>query len=249
MALALDDYSDKRVFIGLSGGINSMAVLCHLATEYPQELKPKHLFLFYAHIRQHSQGTLAFVRAGVKYAREHFDSVTFGCSRADVLAFFGEQKIIPHPMLSPCTEHLKLIPMMQFQLEHETEIDLVGYIRDEVRRIRRQAKKGVTGKGYPIQHFTDAYCFDLVEREIGFYPPIYKILDAEGNRVFKHNNCLPCKNMQGHLWADGTATRDYANVKTHFPLHFEEARQLTGSIGSYWGRKSDTTGCSDVCEF
>lgn len=41
------DYSDKNVLIGLSGGINSMAVLCWIA-KIPEELKPKKLFLFYA---------------------------------------------------------------------------------------------------------------------------------------------------------------------------------------------------------
>lgn len=31
------DYSDKRVMLPLSGGINSMAVLCFLGEEFPDE--------------------------------------------------------------------------------------------------------------------------------------------------------------------------------------------------------------------
>jgi tRNA(Ile)-lysidine synthase TilS/MesJ len=46
------DYSNQKVLIGLSGGINSMAVLCCLAL-YPDELKPKELHLFYAHFDEH----------------------------------------------------------------------------------------------------------------------------------------------------------------------------------------------------
>jgi len=42
---------DKRVMIGLSGGINSMAVLCWLIE---QEDKPKDIWLFYAHFEEHS---------------------------------------------------------------------------------------------------------------------------------------------------------------------------------------------------
>ena len=36
------DFSDKKVLIGLSGGINSMALLCVLS-QYPDNLKPKEL--------------------------------------------------------------------------------------------------------------------------------------------------------------------------------------------------------------
>ncbi len=41
-----DDFSDKNVLVGLSGGINSAAVLCWLAA-MPEEAKPKELHLFY----------------------------------------------------------------------------------------------------------------------------------------------------------------------------------------------------------
>ena len=56
------DYRSVKVMIGLSGGINSMAVLVWLA-QY--ELRPKELHLFYAHFEEHSPGTLEFVLAGV----------------------------------------------------------------------------------------------------------------------------------------------------------------------------------------
>lgn len=245
----IGDYSNMRVFCGLSGGINSAGVLCHLGSEYPEELKPKHLFLFYAHIMQHSPGTLRFVRDCIAYAKSHFEQVTWGASRGDVLELFRGKRMIPHPMLSPCTEHLKLIPMLKFQLEHGTDIDLVGYVRDEVRRVRRQQAKEVAGKAYPIVHFSNEYCFEIVKREIGWYPPIYDIRDEQGKRVFKHNNCLPCKNMTGQLTAT-SATGQFIQVVEHFPAQAAQAQALAGELGAYWGRKpGEKKGCDSVCGF
>lgn len=39
------NYSSQKVLIGLSGGINSMALLCHLANQ-PDHTKPKELHFF-----------------------------------------------------------------------------------------------------------------------------------------------------------------------------------------------------------
>lgn len=57
---------DKKVMIGLSGGINSMALLCWLA-EQPN--RPTDLWLFYAHFKEHSPDTWDFVQSGMEYAK------------------------------------------------------------------------------------------------------------------------------------------------------------------------------------
>ena len=57
------NYSDKKVMIGLSGGINSAAVLAYLAKNVID--KPKELFLFYAHFDEHSSDTIDFAHSGL----------------------------------------------------------------------------------------------------------------------------------------------------------------------------------------
>ena len=46
-----ESLSNEKVLIGLSGGINSMAVLCQLVES---GVKPKELHLFYCHFEEHS---------------------------------------------------------------------------------------------------------------------------------------------------------------------------------------------------
>ena len=85
---------DKKVMIGLSGGINSMALLCWLA-EQPN--RPTDLWLFYAHFNEHSPDTWDFVQSGMEYAKKHFN-VHQLITHNSVLDFFYEQKMIPRPM-------------------------------------------------------------------------------------------------------------------------------------------------------
>ena len=98
----------EKYMIGLSGGINSMAVLCWLI-EQPD--KPKEIHLYYAHFAEHSPDTFQFVADGIRYARKHFDKVTVRITSNSVLRFFEEQKMIPHPKVSPCSRKLKIEPM------------------------------------------------------------------------------------------------------------------------------------------
>ena len=107
------DYSQQKVLVGLSGGINSMAVLCWLAN-YPSEYKPKQLHLFYAHFEEHSPDTLDFVLAGVEYAKRNFESVIYVQTNNSVLEFFRKQNFIPHPMIASCTRELKIKPMLKY---------------------------------------------------------------------------------------------------------------------------------------
>src|SRR5690242_1661610 len=100
------DLSGQSVLIGLSGGINSMAVLITVAL-YPEQYKPKELHLYYAHFKEHSPGTFKFVADGIRYARRKFTDVKVKITRNSVLRFFEEQKMIPHPTNSACSRLLK----------------------------------------------------------------------------------------------------------------------------------------------
>lgn len=232
------DYSGKDIMIGLSGGINSMAVLCWLAS-YPDAFKPKVLHLFYAHFEEHSPDTLQFVLAGVEYAKKKFLKVVYNQTNNSVIDFFEEQKMIPHPMAAPCTRLLKIEPMLEYMISNRITIDLVGYVRSEKRRIERMGSRSeskkvrnnsVTIKGvekhFPISNQDNQWCFDIVKREIGWFPKIYEI-KKNGKRVFHHNNCLPCKNMN---------IKDFMLVKKHYPEYWEKAQLLSERLSLYWGR-------------
>lgn len=79
--------------IGLSGGINSMAVLCWCVES---GIKPKEVHLYYAHFEEHSPDTFQFVADGIRYARKHFDCVKVKITRNSILRFFEEVKMILH---------------------------------------------------------------------------------------------------------------------------------------------------------
>jgi hypothetical protein len=242
------DLKEKRVLIGLSGGINSMAALVYLGAEYPIEYRPRQIWLYYAHLDEHSPDTMRFVRDGIAWAEQHCDMVHSKIERAgSVLDFFERENIIPHPIISPCSEHLKFGPMAKYADENQIEVDLIGFIRTEKNRIRRQQKRGAEGKIYPISHLSDQDCFDLVDQYIGWHPAIYDIRDEAGKQVFLHNNCLPCKNMQGRL--DGcSATGDFLDVQKHYPEYFQRARDLSVRMGAYWGREAGFDGHCKLCE-
>lgn len=233
-----DDLSHERPIIGLSGGINSMGVLCHLATQHPVEKRPRALLLYYAHLREHSRDTFRFVAAGVRYARQHFEHVEFGMHRASFLAWARQHKMIPHPTISPCSHDLKISQMEAWAAARGATVDLIGYIRKERRRIQRQQQYDMPiDKRYPIAHLSDDDCFALVQQEIGWYPAIYDLRDPNGKRIFHHNNCLPCKNMQ---------LRDLDAVARYFPEYWQAAQATAEEIGAYWGRK--TKYGADPCE-
>lgn len=223
---------NDKVLIGLSGGINSMAVLCWLAE---QKQKPKELHLFYAHFLEHSPDTFQFVADGIRFARKEFENVKVKITKNSILEFFKAQKLIPHPTNGACSRKLKIEPAERYAFENGITIDLVGYVKHELKR-RANKQAIVEGdqlgfwdvqKKYPIGSFTDAWCFKIVKKHIGWYPAIYDIVNEKGERVFKHNNCLPCKNM----YPD-----DIESVKKHFNSLYWKAMELSAFIGSYWGR-------------
>ncbi len=240
------NYEDEDLLLGLSGGINSMALLCWLKES---GVKPKSLHLYYAHFLEHSPDTFQFVADGIRYARKHFDNVHVKITKNSIIDFFGKQNIIPHPANSPCSKKLKIDGINTYASLHGITIDLVGYVKHELkRRGNRQQKnmdKGLFSlrKDYPIGEFTDEWCFEIVKKELGWYPALYDILFTEedfleglcnqkdiGKRVFKHNNCLPCKNM---------STMEIKAIKKYFPAYYLEAIKLSAKLSKYWGRDKD----------
>lgn len=230
------DLSSKRVLLPLSGGINSAAVLCYLASEYPTEAKPGNLWIYAIQLKEHSPDTFKFMKDCIRYAARHF-KIRWSIRWGSVIKFFEEQNMIPHPILSPCSEELKMKHLDRYFVEHNLDIDLIGFVRSEHRRIERQKEFNGNGKYvYPIAHISNEDCLSLVKREIGWYPAIYDIKDHLGRRVFHHNNCLPCKNMEGTLLPHQPPTKDYANVQLYYPEYFYEAHELADKINNYWGR-------------
>jgi hypothetical protein len=225
-----DDFSTERPRLGLSGGINSAALLCYLATEHDEAKRPKTLLLYYAHLREHSPGTARFVFDCVRYARMKFPTVEFGMHRASVVDFFEEENFIPHPTVSPCTRHLKTLPMDKWTEAHGGTMDIIGFVRHERKRIIRTKRLAKHVVCFPIAAMSEEECFRIVDREIGWHPPIYDIKDENGKRLFTHNNCLPCKNM---------TLEQIRNVKRHFGRYYDRAIAMAERIDNYWGRPTE----------
>lgn len=224
-----ESLSNEKVLIGLSGGINSMAVLCQL---FESGVKPKELHLFYAHFVEHSPDTFKFVADGIRFARKNFDNVKVKITRNSILRYFESKNMIPHPKVSNCSQILKIEPINRYAFENQIKIDLVGYVKKEMKtRAKRQQttmKRDLFSleKLYPIGNYSDDWCFEIVRKYIGWFPKIYDIQE-NGKPVFHHNNCLPCKN--GNL-------KDLENIKKHFPVEFKNAMFLSQKLSSYWGR-------------
>lgn len=228
--------------IGLSGGINSMAVLCWLG-ELPSEQHPEELHLFYADFKEHSDDSIQFVLDGVFWAKERFKNVVYVQTDNSAMDFFEEEGMIPHPTVSPCSRVLKIEPMLRYCYQNMIDMDLIGYVRHEAQRHKKMLAKGVGDmffqKSFPIIGYSDEWCFEIVDKHIGWHPKIYDIRDAKGRRVFRHNNCLPCKNM---------TPKQLEATKMHYPDKFARAVEVEKNTGSYFGRSKCDTGCA-VCDF
>ena len=236
------DFSGKKIMIGLSGGINSMAVLCWLG-ELPEAQRPDELHLFYADFKEHSPDTLQFVLDGWTWAKCRFNSVRYTQTDNSVMDYFEQEGIIPHPTVSPCSQNLKILPMLKYAYSEAIQIDLIGYVSKEVRRANRAKKNGKVDmffqKDFPILGKDDNWCFEIVDKNIGWHPAIYDIRDKRGKRVFTHNNCLPCKNM---------TPKQLKSTAEHYPEKFARALSVEKSTGSYFGRSKCDTWCA-VCNF
>lgn len=251
----------EKVLIGLSGGINSMALLCWLIES---GIKPSELHLFYAHFAEHSPDTFQFVADGIRYARKHFPCVKVKITRNSVLDFFEKENMIPHPQNSPCSKRLKIEVINDYAFNNDIKIDLVGYVKHELKRRAEKQRKNVVNdlfslrKFYPIGSFTDNWCFEIVDKHIGWHPAIYDLRwnDAgfidylnellpslpqnvqyditrhlgTDKRVFKHNNCLPCKNQYSY---------EIIAIKYFYIEYYQKAMKTAAKIKRYIGRDSD----------
>lgn len=226
---------NEKILIGLSGGINSMAVLCNLVES---GVKPAEVHLFYAHFDEHSPDTFQFVADGIRYARKHFEVVKVKIIHHSILRFFEEVKMILHPARGLCSWKLKIVPINQYAFENDIQIDLIGYVKEELKRRTEKKQKAIqkaqptmdlwnVQKIYPIGEFSDEWCFGIVKKHIGWWPKIYDIKDENGKRIFKHNNCLPCKNMYPH---------ELEAIKEHYPKYFEQAMKLSNKLKAHYGR-------------
>lgn len=159
------------------------------------------------------------------------------------MEYFEEEGIIPHPTVSPCSRVLKIEPMLRYCYQNGIHMDLIGYVSHESRRYKRMLAKGAGDmffkKSFPIIGFSDDWCFDMVDKYIGWHPKIYDIRDDKGRRVFKHNNCLPCKNM---------TPKQLLAVKEHYPEKYARALEVEQKTGSYFGRSKSDMGCA-ICNF
>jgi hypothetical protein len=256
------NYSDKRVMIGLSGGINSAAVLAYLAKNVID--KPKELFLFYAHFEEHSDDTFSFVNACIDYAKNNFKTVHFTKQDNSINQLFRDKNFIPHPKISECTKTLKILPIIEYMAINKIDVDLVGYVRSERNRINRQIRTGAKNKEYLISHLTDDDCFSLVKQEIGWFPAIYNI-KWNDERIIPflkcHKQYIPEKDyltalkyaVRGYgyfgssrvfahnncLPCKNMATWEIYLVKLFYPEKFEKAMETANITESYWGRDAD----------
>ena len=234
------DYKDKSVLIPLSEGINSAAVVCILGEHHPEELKPERLYLFDIHLIEHSPDSLQFAFDVINYARKKFKWVSADIVQDSMNKWCVDNQMIPHPSRSPCSRELKMLRLDAFAEKHQIDYRLVGYVRHEQRRLIRAKKYVDATFQYPIQRLTDEDCFSIVKRAIGWYPAIYDIRES-GKRIFRHNNCLPCKNM---------TAKQLRQVGTHFAGFAEMAEETAARVPEgYWGRDDvpDIFKC-DVCD-
>lgn len=235
------DYSDKKVMIPLSEGINSAAIVCLLGEHHPAPMMPKELHLFDVHLVEHSPDSLQFAWALIQYAHRKFPYVTATIVQDSFDKWCLDNKMVPHPSISPCSRELKMNRLDEYFTKQQLDIRLIGYVRHEMKRWTKAQKHIDSTYRYPILSLTDEDCFEIVKKAIGWYPAIYDITFTQedlisglcrkfelGRRVFKHNNCLDCKNL---------TTRQVKHVRKHFPLVAERADLIATSLpGARWGR-------------
>lgn len=234
------DYSHSRILIPLSGGVTSAALLSFLGEFHPLARKPRELHLYHTQFQEHSPDTLHFVADCVRYAERVFHSVKVKIIKQSVNAFFIAQRLIPDPTTSPCTVQLRTLPQEQYCRDEAIDWVIEGFVRSSQQPHPQYISYGGRQIPYPLLGLTDDESFNLVEQVIGWYPAIYDIFEG-GRRVFKFNNCLPCKNMN---------RAEVENVWKYFPQYAQEAEVAAAQIpGGVWGSQDvpDIFKC-DTCE-
>lgn len=233
------DYSGFKMLLPLSGGINSAACLCWLLEEVSPGCWPSELHVHYSHFKEHSPDTFKFVADLIRYARTRYPAVKSTILRNSVNKYFIDQKMIPHPTISPCSRELKVIPARNYFQLHDLDIELIGYVNTDQKRFRNLSARTPHAR-FPVLEWSKQDCLDYVKAVIGWYPAIYDIKDENGKDVFSHNNCLPCKNMH---------PKQLKMVAKYYPDYARKAEKTAAAIpGAYWGREDipEVFKC-DVC--
>lgn len=137
----MQQFENENILIGISGGINSAAVLCELIES---GVKPKSVFLFYAHFKEHSDDTFQFVKDQFRLAKKMLPNVHCRIERNSIIDFFSGRHMIPHPMHSPCSVELKIDRINKYAFENLIFIDLVGYVKHELKKRGGAAAKECT---------------------------------------------------------------------------------------------------------
>ncbi len=58
--------------------------------------------------------------------------------------------MIPHPTISPCSVKLKIKPREKYVAENDIDFTMVGFVRGETKRMKRQKKYDDGKTLYPI---------------------------------------------------------------------------------------------------
>lgn len=111
----MQQFEGENILIGISGGINSAAVLAQLIES---GVKPKSVYLFYAHFKEHSDDTFRFVKDQFRLAKKMLPNVHYRIERNSVLDFFEGENMIPHPAFSPCSKKLKIDRINKYGFEN-----------------------------------------------------------------------------------------------------------------------------------
>ena len=62
-------------------------------------------------------------------------------------------------------------------IKHKIELDIVGYVRHEYKRINRHIDRGIKNKDYLIRHLSDEDCFSIVDKFLGWFSKAVKHFD------------------------------------------------------------------------
>lgn len=243
--------------IGLSAGINSAAVLVWLDTlprqNRPQCLHLYHAH-FIEHSADSLPFVLALVQwakerfTNVIYKQTDHSIIEF-FRRSKMIPHPANSPCSRLLKIVPMLEYMAF-----HQLDIDL-IGYISEEKGRATKMRSKYSQDSKRKAFPIIDRTNEWCFTIVKEKFGWYPAIYDLRWndqafvhwMEGNidrlpedaqrrvrkklhtdkRVFKHNNCLPCKNMN---------LEDMLILEYAYPDRLNTALDLSKQLQKYWGR-------------
>jgi len=254
------DYSAKKVMVGLSAGINSAALLVWLgslpAEQRPSEI---HLYYahFIEHSADSLPFVWDLVRWAegrfekVVYTQTDNSILSF----FETSKMIPHPANSPCSRLLKILPMMAYMAANGLDLDL---VGYVREEKRRATKMREKYGEDSKQKDFPILQESNEWCFDIVRQQLGWYPAIYDkrwndsafVVWMEANihrltddaqrrvrkklgtsdRVFKHNNCLPCKNM---------ALEDMLPVEFYFPQYQSNAVALSARLRKYWGRDKE----------